>query len=90
MLELEGFPTSWTEQTIVSILKMIPRNYRATMIEHYLAKLYGSILKSELHVSAEWNGCHSAGQVGFQKVFTTLDHIGCCLDVLFHTLGIGV
>ena len=45
------------------------------MIGHYLAKLYGSILESELSIWAEWNGCHSAGQAGFRKGFTTLDHI---------------
>ena len=75
----EGFPTRWTEHTIVPILKsgdpMMPSSYTTIMIGHYLAKLYGSILKSELYVWAEWNGCHSAGQVGFQKVFTTLDHV---------------
>ena len=41
MLELEGFPTSWTEQTIVSILKsgdpIILSNYRTIMIGHCLA-----------------------------------------------------
>ena len=45
------------------------------MIGHYLAKLYGSILESELSIWAKRNGCCSVGQVGFQKGFKTLDHI---------------
>ena len=45
------------------------------MIGHYLAKLYGSILKSELSIWAERNPCRSSGQAGFWKGFTTLDRI---------------
>ena len=75
----EGFPTRWTQHTIVPILKsgdpMMPSNYRTIMIGHYLAKLYGSILESELSRWVEQNGCHSAGQAGFRKWFTNLDHI---------------
>ena len=52
----EGLPTRWTEHTIMRILKsgnpMMPSNYRTIMMSHYLAKLYGSILESELSIWA--------------------------------------
>ena len=54
---------------------MIPSNYRTITVVHYLAKLYGSILESELRVCAVRNGCRSAGQAGFGKRSTFLDHI---------------
>ena len=44
-------------------------NYGSIMVVHYLAKLYGSILQSELSVWAERNDeCHSTEQTGFWKV----------------------
>ena len=53
----EGFPTSWTKHTIVPNLKigdpMMLRKYSTIMIGHYLAKLYRSLLESELCICAE-------------------------------------
>ena len=70
--------TDFTD-TIVPILKsgepMMSSNYRTIVIGHYLAKLYGLILESELSIWAEWNACCSAGHASFRKGFTTLDHI---------------
>ena len=43
--------------------------------DHYLARLYGSILESELSIWAKQDGCRSVEQAGFWKRFTTLDHI---------------
>ena len=75
----EGFPVSSTEHTIEPIFKggdpMILSNYRTFMNGHYLARLYGSIVESELSMWPEWNGCHSVGKAGFPKKFTTLDDI---------------
>ena len=54
---IEGFPTSWTEHIISPIFKgrdpMIPRNYRTIVVDHYLAKLHGSILESKSSVWVE-------------------------------------
>ena len=52
------------------------------MIGQCLAKLYGSILESELSVWAEGNGCCSAGQASFRKGFTTLGHILTLLGLI--------
>ena len=54
---------------------MIPSEYRTLMIGHYLAKLYDSILGSELRLWAERHGCRSTGQAGIQMEFTTFDKI---------------
>ena len=75
----EGFPIRLTKHTIVPILKsggpMMPSNYRTFITGHYLYKLNGSILESELSIWAARNRCRLAGQAGFWKGFTTLDHI---------------
>ena len=45
------------------------------MISHYLARLYVTVLESDLHVRAKKNGCYSAIQAGSRKGFTILHHI---------------
>lgn len=75
----EGFPSSWSDHTIVPLLKsgdpMMPTNYRTIMIGHCLAKIYGSILEHELSSWTEKQRLRAQGQAGFRRGHTTLDHI---------------
>ena len=62
----EGFPTSWTEHTIVPTFKskdpMMWDNYRAIIIGHYWAMLYASILELELSEWVENHGHRAQGR----------------------------
>ena len=53
---------------------MEPRNHRTIMIGHTLARLFASILKQQLSEWAEREAIRAAGQAGFRKGFSTLDH----------------
>ena len=54
---------------------MQPGNYRTIMVGHTLARLYASILEQRLSSWAESEGIRAAGQAGFRRGFSTLDHI---------------
>ena len=75
----EGLPESWRLSTIVPIFKagdpMEPGNYRTIMVGHTLTRLYASILEQRLSRWAESEGIRAAGQAGFRRGFSTLDHI---------------
>ena len=75
----EGMPASWSLSTIVPLFKAgdpkLPENYRTIMVGHTLARLYASILEQKLGKWAETEGIRAAGQAGFRRGFSTLDHI---------------
>ena len=75
----EGLPRSWSLSTIVPLFRarnpMVPGNYRTIMVGHTLARLYASILEQQLNKWAENEGIRAAGQTGFRRGFSTLDHI---------------
>ena len=75
----EGLPESWRLSTSVPIFKagdpMQPGYYRTIMVGHTLARLYASILEQWLSSWAESESIRAAGQAGFRKGFSTLDHI---------------
>ena len=53
------------------------------MIGHTLAKLYGAVLEEELSNRAEAAGIRAAGQAGFRRTYSTIDHIftlRCLID----------
>ena len=54
---------------------MQPGNYRTIMVGHTLARLYASILEQRLSSWAESECIRAAGQAGFRRGFSTLDHI---------------
>ena len=53
----------------------MPGNYRTIMVGHTLARLFASILEQQLSKWAENEGIGAAGQAGFRRGFSTLDHI---------------
>ena len=75
----EGLPDTWSLSTIVPIFKsgdpMELGNYRTIMVGHTLARLYASIIEQQLSRWAEREGLRAAGQAGFKRGFSTLDHI---------------
>ena len=75
----EGMPRSWILSTIVPLFKAgdltVPQNYRTIMVGHTLAWLYASILEQQLSKWAENEGIRAAGQAGFRRDFSTLDHL---------------
>lgn len=75
----EGLPETWRLSTIVPIFKAgdptEPGNYRTIMVGHTLARLFASILEQRLSRWAESEGIRAAGQAGFRRGFSTLDHI---------------
>ena len=77
MLELEGFPTSWTEHIIVLIFKsedpMMPNNYMTIISGYYVAKLYSFILDSELS-NGQRNGFSWTGRL-LEGVYNFGSHI---------------
>ena len=89
----EGFATSLIKHTILAIFDfgdpLIPCDYRAITIRHYLTRLYGSIVASELNVQEERNVCSSAGQAGFSKGLMLCgfrDSLHHCTAHLAHTV----